>query len=168
MCAWITPPEDFQPDEAQEQTWKAVDTTQLLDPVLQFGREAPLRPNLRVLREKVQLPTDIDLLVVQYCRTLGEHVSSPENFDISVTDITFEDQAEGRLLHAFFPDTKGTNPVQSIAFRLDEDQLTTAIFTTEKSLVTPDNMLEMGQVLRTLQGPNQDTNQNTNQEEQKA
>jgi len=112
-----------------------------------------LRPNLRVMREQVELPTDIDILVSQYCRTLGARFSSPENYDVTVSDIVFDDKYEGRMLNIVFPDTSGLFPIQTMAFRLDEDQLTTAIYTTEKSLLSQKDMGEIGVALRTLRAP---------------
>lgn len=153
MKAWITPPEDFQRDESKERYWKAVGAADLLDPILQFGRKTPVQANLQVLRNKVVLPTDIDLLVVQYCRTLGEQFSSPDSFDVTVTDFIFKDEVEGRLLNVVFPETEDLFPIQSIAFRLDEDQLTTAIYTTERSLISQNKLKDMGEVLQTLQAP---------------
>ena len=154
MEPWITPPAHFERNEGQPQTWMAEDKSELLNPMLKFGPEAPLRANLRVMRENVELPTDIDVVVSQYCRTLGERFSSPSNYNVAVANITFEDQNEGRMLNVMFPKTKGLFPVQMLAFRLDNEQLTTAIFTTEKSLVTDAHIKEIGEVLRTLKAPN--------------
>ena len=111
---------------------KAEASLTLVAPVPDFAapmmnRQLPIQPNLIAHRRTLQHPQPLDAIVKQTEFDLRQSFGDLEN--IKIADFVFGDNPQGSLLSFNFPDRKGITIAQLIAFRLDDDVLTTLTLT---------------------------------------